>query len=56
MPLFKFTAEYFIRASSREEAENEIKEEVGNDVYESHIICEEVKDNSQKVDVDLVKV
>lgn len=56
MPLYKFTAEFLVRASSRDEAEQEVKEEFGADVYESHIICEEIKDENQEADIELAKV
>ena len=56
MSLFKFTTEFLVRSDTKEEAEKEVKVELGNDVYESHIICEEITDNKQEVDIDLVKV
>ena len=56
MPLFKFSTEFLVRANTRDEAEQEVKEAIGFDVYESHFICEEVKDENQEAYVDLVKV
>jgi len=35
--------------------EKEVQMELGADVYESHIICEEIKDKGQEVEVDLIK-
>jgi hypothetical protein len=54
--LFKIKSEFLVRSNSREEAEQEVKEGVGADIYESHFICEEIKDENQEADVDLVKV
>jgi len=56
MPLFRFKTEFLIRSNSKEEAEQEVKEEFGLDVYESHFICEEIEDEKQEADIDLVKV
>jgi len=53
--VFKFTCEYLVRAKSREQAEKEVMEEFGFDVYESHILCEEITDKIQEVDLDLTK-
>jgi predicted protein tyrosine phosphatase len=55
MPLFKFTAEFLVRSASKEKAEQEVKVEFGSDVYESHIICEEIPDEKQEADIELIK-
>lgn len=56
MPLYKFTAEFLVRANSRDEAENITKEEVGFDSYEGHFRCEEIQDEKQEADIELAKV
>jgi len=53
--VFRFTCEYLVRAKTQEEAEKEVMEEFGYDVYESHILCNEIKDIGQEVDLDLIK-
>jgi predicted protein tyrosine phosphatase len=55
MPLYKFTAEFTVRASSRDEAERAVQDELGFDIYEKHIICEEIPDNKESVDMELIK-
>ena len=51
--LFIFKTQVLVRANSRAEAEQKIKEEMGLDVYESRFICEEMEDKGQEVEVDL---
>jgi len=53
--IFRFTYEYLVRAKTQDEAEEEVMEEFGYDVYESHILCNEIKDIGQEVDLDLIK-
>jgi len=52
--IFRFTCEYLVRAKDQEKAEKEVMEEFGYDVYESHILCNEIKDIGQEVDLDLI--
>jgi len=57
--VFKFTCEYLVRANTKEEAERKVKEEFGHDVYESHILLEDVTPTCGgaclPVDLDLTK-
>jgi len=55
MPVFKFTCEFLVRAETLEKAENEVKEEMGFDVYENHFLVKEIKDTNQDVDIDLIE-
>ena len=56
MPLFKFVTEFYGRASNLDEAEQEAAERMGQDVYEKHVICKEVKDEGQDAEFNLLSV
>lgn len=55
MAVCKFTADFTVRGNTKEEVENAVKEQLGADVYDRMIFCEELRDDGQEVDMDLRK-
>lgn len=53
--VYKFTLNFTVRAASLEEAQKELKEIIGEDKYEDHVLVKEIEDTNQEVDVDLIK-
>jgi len=54
MGVYKFTAEFLVRANDKAQAETAVAEEMGADIYESHFICEDAPE-TDAVDVDVTK-
>jgi len=53
--VFRFYCDFLVKAKDLKSAEDVVKEQFGIDVYESHILCDEVKNRNQEVDIDLTK-
>jgi len=53
--VYKFTMEYTVRGNFPD-AVNAVKEELGGEQYDSHVLVKEIADTNQVVDLDLTKV